>query len=324
MKNLLYNLIDKEITSEDIDINLLKEFDTTFFDTEKFHFYHQKNVDEVYRFIVLNKNKPIALSYIGRTGNVLKAPYSSPFSNIYLYKKYRISDVMKISKGLIRVVEHLNCNKIQITLPPEMYSEQTISVFQAALASVGFKVNKIDINNFYDLTTFNSLESYLKKLSRMPRRNYNIAIKNNFSFTELPLSNFQLAYDVIKVNREEMGYPLRIGVTQMNDLLSILPSNGKCFVINNDEKIPIAAAIVFDVTKDISQVIYWGDKPKYRDLKPMSLLTTHLFEYYAKAKKMCLDIGPSSENGIINQGLADFKKMIGCKNNIKLTFEYNN
>jgi len=57
-------------------------------------------------------------------------------------------------------------------------------------------------------------------------------------------------------------------------------------------------------------------------MRPMGLLPIKLVEYYKQLGKRYLDIGPSSENGIINLGLADFKKSIGCRNNIKMCFKY--
>ena len=120
----------------------------------------------------------------------------------------------------------------------------------------------------------------------------------------------QTAYEVIRLNRESKGYPLRMTYSQVAETIKILDHD--FFVVKVGE-VPIASAIVFCITEQIYQVIYWGDVPGYSQYKPINYLSYKLIEYYKQKNIRYLDIGPSSESGIPNFGLCDFKQSIGCE-----------
>ncbi|HEY5587591.1 MAG TPA: hypothetical protein VIK86_01395 [Candidatus Paceibacterota bacterium] len=322
VENLYYDIeTKKHIEGIDDNFNFEKMNKPTFYDTQEFHKYHEKFTDMVYRIVFTNKNKYVGYCYIGIKDNVMKAPYSSPFSMIYFNPKYKINDICNLIKSLIECSILLNCKKIIFSLPPQIYSEELINSQSASFFSNGFKVEKVDINNYFNLSNYTSKDQYLKGLIHSSRQNHNISIKNDLTFVEVPIKNFKLAYNVIKINREQMGYPLKISERQMDDLIKMESLTCRCFGVEKDDVI-IASAIIFDVTDEISQVVYWGDVSEYRKIRPMALLSIEVFNYYKNLGKKYLDIGPSSEDGIINTGLADFKKSIGCDNNIKITYKW--
>ena len=71
----------------------------------------------------------------------------------------------------------------------------------------------------------------------------------------------------------------------------------------------------------MAQVIYWGNISKYNNYKSINYLAYELIKYYKKEGFDYLDIGPSSECGIPNYGLCDFKDSIGCELSVKCCFE---
>lgn len=322
IENLYYDIEAKEFVKNRDDIFDLEKFNKPiFYDTQEFHEYHERFADKAYRVVFTNQDKCVGYCYVGLKENEMKAPYSASFSMIYINTKYRIHDMCILIKSLIESSILLNCKRITFTLPPEIYSEELINSQLASFFSNGFKVEKIDINNYFDLSNYTNKDDYLKGLIRTARQNYNIALKNDLKFSEIPIKDFILAYDVIRTNKEQMGYSLKISEAQMNDLINMKYLTCRCFGVKKDN-VFIASAIIFDITDEISQVIYWGDATQYRKIKPMALLSTEVLDYYKNLGKKYLDLGPSSEDGIINVGLADFKKSIGCNNNIKITFKY--
>jgi hypothetical protein len=322
IEDLIYDIqLNELIINKDRYINLDHFSKPTFYDTEEFHLYHRKFVSDVYRVIVKDNNKYLGYCYVGVNEGIVKAPYSSPFAIIYIKNKYKVRDVCQFIKGLIECTKSLNCQKIEFTLAPEIYSPELINSLIPGFFSEGFTVRTIDINNYYDLTDYTSKEFYLDNLIHSTRKSYKKALSYGLEFLEIQKEDFRVAYNVIKINREEMGYPLKISDLQMEDLINMNSLNCRCFIVKREDNI-MASAIIFDVTDDISQVVYWGDISKYRKMSSMSILVTEIFSYYSEIEKKYLDIGPSSENGIINVGLADFKKSIGCNNNIKIKLDY--
>ncbi len=322
----MYSFIYKQETKEIIETNCDNVsdnniFDPLFFDNKEFHNYHQIFAEKVYKVLFEREDKILGYCYIGKREKIAKLPYSAPFALLYPPKKWRIYDIFKIVKGLISFCNSIDCDRIFLTLPPEIYNPELINSLSTILFSEGFKVSLVDINQYFDFSTYENKESYLAGLMRMKRRNYNKAIKNRLEFVKVNDENFEKAYDVIEINRREMGYPLKISKSQMKDIINMKCLSSSCFLVNKDSQ-AIASAIVFDVTSEISQVIYWGDNPEFREFSPMALLTTEIFNYYKTKGKKYLDIGPSSDKGIINPGLFEFKQSIGCSHTIKLSFEF--
>jgi hypothetical protein len=83
----------------------------------------------------------------------------------------------------------------------------------------------------------------------------------------------------------------------------------------------VAAALIFHVAPLVVQVIYWGDIPDFGNLKPMNFLSFSVFKYYKQLGFNYVDIGPSTENGVPNHGLCEFKESIGCDIDPKFSFQ---
>ena len=56
--------------------------------------------------------------------------------------------------------------------------------------------------------------------------------------------------------------------------------------------------------------------------KPINALAEFLVTYYTNKGFEYLDIGPSTDQGIPNYGLIDFKESIGCRTDSKVTVEF--
>jgi len=286
----------------------------------EFHEYHERFSEAVYHLIFETDKDILGHCYIGKKGKIASLPYSAPFSLLYPRKKWKLEDIIQCLEGLILFCKYLEFSKIYITLPPDIYYPSLVNTLSSCLFSKCFKVFSVDLNQYYSLENFDTVELYLSSVERMVRRNYNKAIKNDLKFVKIDKNRFEEAYNVIQINREEMGYPLKIPKNQMKNIINLEHLKSSFFLVKKKDT-AIASAIVFDVTNEVSQVIYWGDNPSYRVLRPMALLSTHLFDYFKNQGKKYLDIGPSSDKGIISPGLFEFKESLNCKSTIKLTFE---
>ncbi|WP_443659369.1 hypothetical protein [Clostridium algidicarnis] len=322
IKDYIFDVDKNELYNEETCSLSISDFiHPNFYDKFEFHDYHQKFTDEVVRLAVRSNDKFIGYCYFGIKDNECKAPYSAPFSLIHLKKSFKINDACLFINGIKNFAVKKGIKNIKFTLPPEIYGFELVSVLSATFFSEGFKVKSIELNNSFDLSNYEGIEMYLKESPHKVRKNYRKALKNELEFEQIEIYDFEKAYDVIKINREQMGYPLKISKKQMEDLVNINILGIRSFIVKKSEE-PIAAALIFDVTEEVSQVVYWGDIIEYRNERPMDLLTTEIFNVYKKLGKKYLDIGPSSEDGTINGGLAEFKKSIGCNSNIKIVFEY--
>lgn len=315
---------------KDRSVRVLPEGNDTFrapisgpllFDTEAFHSYHSRFCDRVLCVSIVRDNRLLARCYVGVDDRGMRTPYSAPFSLIYPHVKWRIEDLCAAADGLLACARHLGCTRVWITLPPPFYSPEVIGAETAALGHAGFTVQVIEINHYFNLKEFDSVERFVPQLSRSGRKNYNRACDPDLQFESLGADGIEQAYAVIKTNREQTGYPLKLPLSHIKDLIGMVPSSIQCFGVRYCKEL-IAAAIVFDVTPTIARVIYWGDDREHQFRRPMSLLAMRLVELYSGLGRHFLDIGISSADGTINFGLANFKKSIGCRNSARLTLQH--
>ena len=163
------------------------------------------------------------------------------------------------------------------------------------------------------------LEDYEKVLPANGRKNLVGALNENFRLTKCDtLQDKELAYKIIAQNRAARGKPLRMTWEQVKETIKIVPHD--FFIVFNDAT-PVASAIVFHVTEEIVQVIYWGNIPDKLSAKSMNYLAYKLTAHYHERGMTYLDIGPSTENGVPNYGLCNFKQSIGCEIGSKFVME---
>jgi lipid II:glycine glycyltransferase (peptidoglycan interpeptide bridge formation enzyme) len=279
---------------------------------------NRDKVDSLHYLAFKNKKYRMGIT-IGIKNNIARSPFSAPFGGFVvvtedvgiLYFEEAVSCLIDWSKnmGIIR---------IEITLPSRIYGESVFSKQTNALFTQGFTYSKVELNHVYDLKLFNA-DDYIRNISYNGRRNLRIAFESGLRFIYC-LEEYQkkLTYSIVKENRNAKGFPLRMTWDQISGTSRYIKSD--FFLVESDDKTPIASAVVFQINNEVFQVIYWGDLPDYSALKPMNFLAYNIFEFYMKKGMKFVDIGPSTENSIPNYGLCEFKESIGCTVVNKSTF----
>ncbi|MFZ4455564.1 MAG: hypothetical protein ACOYOT_05025 [Bacteroidales bacterium] len=272
---------------------------------------------------LLFKDTKYRLGLVGGIRNGLfLSPFSAPFGGFSFVKSdVRIGYIDESLDLLLDWAKNKRLSGIRITLPPTIYDETFIAKQVNCLFRKGFEIQNIDLNYSFLVKKFHS-EYLTEILWRNARKNLNASLKSNLTF-EVAQSEEQKseAYQIIKQNREARGFPLRMSWDAMWSTMQIVPHD--CFLVVDGEQQNIASAMVFHVTPEVVQVIYWGDLPQYSALKTMNFLAYSLFGYYAKSDIKIIDIGPSTEDSIPNYGLCEFKEGLGCDVTSKLTMVFN-
>ena len=310
LKEIIYDITSGK-TKENIENSIFYDSNTImFYDSYAFHSYHQIFTDEVWRVHLQSENRSLGLVHVGLKSQNAYSPYSAPFSMVYLKEGFTVKDTILLFSSLKSFLKLQNIGSYRVTLPPYFYNEEYINLLTSAMFSEGFVIEFIDLNHHFHLEGLTEEVEYKKKLNKTKRKNYHQAVKNNLLFEQVNIEDAEIVYNLIMINKHGKNRPLKMTFDHIKSIYELQVNTVRFFILRKDD-IVVAAAIVFDVTNDISQVVYWGDDPDYSHLHPMTYLPYRLIEFYRNSGKKILDIGPSSENGVINQGLADFKKSIG-------------
>lgn len=282
-------------------------------------------------FALLNENKAEKVYYLlfkdrkyrlGLIGGVrqkaLFSPFSAPFGGfVYLNKDIKISQIDMAVEALVGWSKNHELESIHLTLPPPLYQESFIAKHANALFRQGFTIEAIELNYYF--RTEKITGDYAGNIWRNAKKNISIALDNKLGFHLCQnREEKQRAYEIIKINRNAKGVPLRMTWEQVEETASLIPAE---FFLGTDEGgVTIASAIVFPVAENIVRIIFWGDVIAFSYLKTMNFLSYKVFEHYQRQGIKIIDLGRSTDNSTPNHGLCEFKESIGCNISQKLSF----
>ena len=289
-------------------------FESHIFNNPNFIEFNKEKCSKII-FLIFKDSKVRFGMPIGIKENIIKCPFSAPFGGI-AYKNQKIkSNAFYLALEALKFYGKLNnYDSIELFLPPSFYDPDNHAKFLTAALMAGYNIDFIEINHSYNLDHFN--DDYLSSINYGARKALNIALSKELNFS-ICISDIEKinAYNIIKQNRNEKGYPLKLSVDEIFDTVKFIKSF--FFEVQIPDGTGIASAICFEVQKEIIQVIYWGNLTRYNEYKSINFLSYKLFNFFKKLNYKIIDIGPSSENGIVNFGLSDFKEGIGCDKHLK-------
>lgn len=324
MKNILIDLSTSEqdnqwhVEKHDFDTfsMITKDKQKNIFNKALFSELNADKISDIIYMIIYKKGSArFALTMGIGHDNELRCPFSAPFGYPEETKPTQsISDYYHAAIAINKYVDQLESHNVSITFPPLFYDNEVITAWVNALAQNGWVIDYFEINYAFHIPEI--LENYETKIARNARKNLRIAEHSGLQIVNcINESEKREAYHIIKKNREAKGYPLRMTEEQVMKTINLVNSDMYMVSLESEN---IASALVYEVTDNILQVIYWGDVPGYSDKKPINFLAYELLKIYSGKGYEYLDIGPATEQGIADFGLCDFKDSIGCKRCLKI------
>ncbi len=281
------------------------------FNSVEFSELNRDKVDGLH-YLMLADDKVRFGIILGEKSDGLHSPFSAPFGGFVMPRSQRL----RYMEEALELVQSFRPDaNIHVTLPPLIYDQSQLSKWVNVLQRRA-AVTCIDLNYHFDLSRF---PRYEEIVGRDARWGLHRAAREGLEFVVLAGTDADIerAYSVIEANRAEHGYPLRMTLQAVKDTVRHVKAD---FFVMTHGGIDIAAAQVFHVADGVAQVIYWGDLKEYARLRTMNWLAYNVFQYYYKQGLKILDIGPSTEDGVPNHGLCEFKESIGCDVSPKFRF----
>jgi hypothetical protein len=251
----------------------------------------------------------------GENQGTLVSPFSAPFGGyVPMYDDVKIQSIEEAVDITEQWAVTSGLKKIMLTLPPPIYNERFLSKVLNVLHRRNFNIEATELNFHFDLSG-----EYKNALWKNARKNLNVSLDSNLAFRQcIRESEKEIAYNIISLNRNVKGRPLRMSLQDVLATNDIIPID--FFVVSTAEKLDIASAVVFQAAPKIALVVYWGDVPDFPHLKAMNFLSFKIFEYYKAKGFLFVDIGTANEsNSEPNYGLAEFKESLGCNIQPKVT-----
>ena len=177
------------------------------------------------------------------------------------------------------------------------------------------KYNKIE-----DVTVFLPLEgTYYSNLERSERKRYKKCKKEGFHCKNLTLNDLPEVYAMILETKNRKGYPGTLPFHQLEEMFILFPKEYRAFGCF-DGTMLIAVMVNIKISDSVFYNFYLGDKIDYRNYSPIVLLLEWVYDYAQLEGGRILDLGLSSDNGKLNEGLHSFKLKLGGVISKKISF----
>ncbi len=205
---------------------------------------------------------------------------------------------------------------VTIRQSPSCYQPDTTESIHEALIDQGFRLKYSDCNQHLLVNT----TSFKAHLDDQKKRRLN-KIKSLAPRIEiLDAIDSDIWFDLFRKSREHKDFPVTISSEEYKDLSLKLPGVYQYAGVYLEETL-VANAVFVHVNKDVLYYFLGASDPEYAAVSPSVLLLEAMYEYAQRQHYKMIDLGISSVNGKLNEGLHLFKKHIGAMDSRKNTYE---
>jgi predicted N-acyltransferase len=242
-------------------------------------------------------------------GEVFCCGHGAPFGGPEILRAGEaVDNVTALIERARRLLVDDGVRTIRVRCRPPFYTGETSVQF--ALANLGFATEAMDLNYHVDIAPLATAAAYVEALKSPARRALRHSLTVGLTFAEASSeADWASAYEVLRENRVAKGRPMRLSLAYVLGMRAAFGDRVRMFVLRAGEA-TCAAALLYRVLPGRELVQYWGDA--YHDLprSPMNLLAYRLVEQAIAERVETIDIGISTDDGVPNQGLIQFKQSV--------------
>lgn len=236
-------------------------------------------------------------------GNYLSG-YHAPFGGIECKTDVQVSVFIK------EVLDELSARKaISLTIKqaPECYQPDVCKRIEEALLGNGFVEQVNEINQYI---TVNAAATFTEGIDAQKRRRLNNAKKSGMHVRLFDHIDSDKWYEVYYKARMDKGFPVTISGEAYRSLSKTIPGVYTYAGVFLNEVL-IANAVFVRVNKEVLYYFVAASDPAYAELSPTVLLIEALYNKAVQEGSSLIDLGISSVDGVLNEGLHQFKKHVG-------------
>lgn len=209
------------------------------------------------------------------------------------------------------------CGTIVINSYPEGYlSQNQIQKLENCLFKLGFEISVIEQNYEIAITQKSFYETLISTRAKQLLRK---SIKKGYSFQEEKNPDWSKIHAFIAHSRKRKNRPMTMSLEQFENHFTLFPKNFQIFSVTDSEH-TIAVGVTIKINKEIVYTFYLADDENYLKDSPTIFLLSGIYEYFQQQNYTILDLGIATAKGILNEGLANFKRSLGGNLSLKKTY----
>jgi len=251
--------------------------------------------------------------------------YSAGFGGVdFLRESERPDIVFRLVERTVEELRYLGIKRVRILAKPFHYSGSE-AYLHLALLRHGFAIEEANINFYFELTRYGNPNGYLHSLRHAPKRQLLRALAERSEWHELDdVGDWTRPYEILQESRARHGATLSLTLEYIRQLRSFFAERIRMYELSHDG-IPVAASLVYSVTRRHAMVMYWGNSQRHdraateSDFAAMNLVAYRTVETALALGFETVDLGPGSTSEWINYGNCRFKTSIGALPNFRYT-----
>ena len=209
------------------------------------------------------------------------------------------------------------CGTFIINSYPEGYlPKNQIQKLENCLFKLGFETSVTEQNYEITITQKSFYETITSTRARQLLRK---SVKKGFNFQEVTDPNFSEIHAFITRSRERKNRPMTMNLIQFENHFKLFSENFKIFSVMDSEQI-IAVGVSIKINEEIVYTFYLADSEEYLKDSPTIFLLSGIYEYFKTKNFNILDLGITTNKGILNEGLTRFKRSLGGILSFKKTY----
>lgn len=202
--------------------------------------------------------------------------------------------------------------KLQWKLPPQYFLPEIFISQNDPINSSHFR-EVLDFNQHIFVSEWQSSD-----MSKGNQKKVRQAVSAGMNLREATVEDISKCYEVLSLNRKAIGARVTMKLTEIRDAVVNFPSIYKVKYLELGGDVA-AMCLTVEIETKVRYVLYWADNLSFRNYSPLALLCQKLVEEARNDGLNFLDLGISSNNGLLNEGLYRFKKNLGAVTSTKKT-----
>ncbi len=261
----------------------------------------------------LIKEKSVAQIFFYVKNNVAISGYQSTFGSLDVEDEVTNDELSWFLNQLIGALRNEGVEKVKIKHYPSYFEKA--NQIENALINYGFVTYLTESNQHIPVKKLKFEEianrSEVLRSTKCEQLGYEFRIA---SLTDL-LQIYKLIEETLlrNDNKPSMSY------NNLYNVIATCPDYYKLFTLWDNEKL-IAATVSIKITEVTMYNFFHADHLQYRKVSSLTYLLKNIYVYCLDHHIKVLDLGISSVNGVLNQGLFNFKKTRGAVSSNKHYF----
>lgn len=245
------------------------------------------------------------------------SPLKAPFGAF----EFRSELPSETLRGFVRHVVHAleereGINRIVIKSYPVCYREAEALQMKEILTEEGFRVVTEEVNQHITVSDRPLAERFHTSEHRRLKK----CLDAGFMFLEEEKPDVGELYALLKLSRERKNFPVSVTEARLRQMLYALPERYRAFTVRDGTRLA-AFAVGVVINRDILYHFIPAHHPDYDAVSPACMLTEGIYRWCQIKSKKILDLGISSVEAQLNEGLYRFKRHLGAEASPKFSFE---